>query len=260
MRFIALVKQVPDTKDQRFTDQHSVLREGLDLICNPYDEYALEEAVRLKERFSGEAWALSMGKPSAADLMRFALSIGADEVRLVSDPAIAGSDLLATADILAAALRKCAPFDLILGGKQSSDGENGVIPAAVAGFLDLPCVIDVCRIVDISGGVALVEQMIPGGHNEVEIRLPAVLGVLKDINEPRLPSLKGKLAARSAQVPVWSLSDIGIAPGAVGAAGALTRISGVHDAPGKAGVQVFSGDVEEAVAALVRELLERKLI
>lgn len=260
MRVIALAKQVPDTKDQRFQESFSLLREGLDLICNPYDEYVLEEAIRLKERFSGETIAVSMGKGGAIQLLRHAVSLGIDRAILLSDPLFAGSDLLATATILARAIKKNMPFDIVLTGKQSSDGENGVISSAIAEYLDVPIVMDVRKIVEVKEGKARVEQMVIGGYYEIEVELPAVLGVVKGINEPRLPSLRGKMLAKNAQIPIWTAKDIDVDPAVIGVNGARTKVVAVEDPPKKLGVKVFSGAPEEAAAELVKELLDKKLI
>lgn len=260
MKIIILIKQVPDTKDQRFSQDFRAVREGLDLICNPYDEYAIEEAVRLKERFSGEVLAMSMGTQRAIDLLRFAISLGVDRGLLLNDPAFTGSDLLGTATTLSQAIEKNAPFDLVIGGKQSSDGENGVIPSAIAQFLGLPFVMDVRKIVDIKDGKARVDQMVVGGYYEIEVQLPAVLSVVKEINEPRLPSLKGKMAAKGAQIPVWKAQDLGLDAHRIGMGGAQTKVTQVEDPPSKTGVKIFSGTPQEAVAKLVNELMEKKLI
>lgn len=260
MKLIVLAKQVPDTKDQRFTDQHRILREGLDLIHNPYDEYAIEESVRLKERFGGSVLAVSMGNPSSIDILRYAISVGVDRGLFISDSAIAGSDLLGTAAVLSKAIGKNGPFDLILTGKQSSDGENGVIPSAIAEFLGLPVVMDVRKIVDVKDGMVIVEQRATGGSFHIEVVLPAVISIVKEINEPRLSSLKGKMAARSISIPTWSLKDLELNSDQVGDHGAQTKVVQVKDPRTKAGVKVFSGTVEEAVNQLVNELLDKKLL
>lgn len=260
MKIVASIKQVPDTKDQRFNEKNQVLREGLDLICNPYDEYAIEEAVRLKERFSGESWAMSMGRPSAKDLLRFAVSVGIDKAFLVTDSAASGSDLLSTALILSRAIQKKGPFDVILFGKQSSDGENGVMASAISELLDLPFVSDIKKFIDIKNNVALVEQMSGAGQYEIEVELPAVFSVVKEINEPRLPSLKGKISAKSADIAELSLKDLEISPDQAGTAGALTRVDHVSESPEKRGVMIFPGTPDEAVNALVHEMLSKKLL
>jgi electron transfer flavoprotein beta subunit len=260
VKIVASVKQVPDTKDQRFNEKNQVLREGLDLICNPYDEYAIEEAVRLKERFSAESWAMSMGRPSAKDLLRFAVSVGIDKAFLVSDPAIAASDLLSTALILSRALLKKGPFDVILFGKQSSDGENGVMAAAGSELLNLPFVSDIKKFVDIKNNIAMVEQMAGAGQYEIEVELPAVFSVVKEINEPRLPSLKGKISAKSAEILELSLKDLELSPDQAGSAAALTRVERIVEPAGKSGVKIFPGTPDEAVNDLVQELLSKKLL
>lgn len=260
MKIFCLVKQVPDTKDQRFKEDFTIQRESLDLICNPYDEYVIEEGVRLKERFSGEVLTMTLGKQTALDLLRFAISIGVDRGLLLSDSAFAGSDLLGTATILSMAIQKSGPFDIILAGKQSSDGENGVIPSAIAECLGLPFVMDVRKIIEIKDGIAKVEQMVIGGYYEIEVQLPAVIGVVKEINEPRLPSLKGKMAAKSTQIPIWTAKELGLDPATVGSAGAKTKVMNVQDPHKKEGVKIFSGTPEESASQLVNELIERKLI
>lgn len=260
MKVIALVKQVPDTKDQRFTDQHTAVRDGIDLICNPYDEYSVEEAVRLKERFTAETVALSMGKPSALDLLKFAISVGIDKGVLVSDPALAGSDLLSSSRILSKAIEKLNPFDLILVGKQSSDGENGVLGFAIAEFLGITSVADVKKIVKIENGTAVVEKSAGQGYYEIQVQLPALMSVVKEINEPRLPSLRGKMASKSAQIPVWTIKDLGLNVDEFGVKGARTRVETVLDPEKKQGVKIFNGTVDEAVESLVQELISKKII
>ncbi|MBI1869650.1 MAG: electron transfer flavoprotein subunit beta/FixA family protein [Chlamydiae bacterium] len=260
MKIIALAKQVPDTKDQTFQQNFHVLREGLDLICNPSDEYAIEEAVRLKERLTGEVVVISMGKPTALNLLRFSVSVGADRGILLSDPSFAGSDLLGTAFILSRAIEKNSPFDLIISGKQSSDGENGIISSAIAECLKLPFVMDVRKVIEIKEGVLRLEQMVIGGYYEIEVQLPALISVVKEINEPRLPSLKGKMAAKNVPIPIWGLKELELEVSLIGDQGAQTQVCAVQDPPKKEGVKIFSGRAEEAAAELVNELLKKKLI
>lgn len=220
---IVCVKQVPDTTDVKIDPvTKTLVREGVPAIVNPFDTYALEEAIRIRERLGGKVTALSMGPPQAADALRECLAIGADEAVLLSDRAFAGSDTLATAYALSLAIKRLGA-DIVLCGKQAWDGDTGQVGPGIAEELNIPHVTYVRKLV-LDGSCAVVERLVEGGYERVRTSLPALFTVVKEINEPRLPSLRGKIKAKSAKIPVWGPEDIGADTSRLGLLGSPTEV------------------------------------
>jgi electron transfer flavoprotein beta subunit len=210
MQFAVLIKQVPESTNVQIDPETNTLRrEGVASVMNPFDTYALEEAVRLKEKVGGEVIAVTMGPPQAEAMLRDAIALGADRVVLVSDRAFAGSDTWATSKTLAAALKKIG-YDLILCGKQAIDGDTAQVGPGVATFLDVPQATYVRKIEEITSERATVERLLEEGTEFLSIPLPALFTVVKDINEPRLPSLRGKMKSKKATIETLTASDLGI--------------------------------------------------
>ncbi len=237
---VVCVKQVPDTTDVRINPETKTLvREGVPSIVNPFDTYALEEGIRIREKAGGKVTVLSMGPPQATDALKECLAVGADEAVLLSDRAFAGSDTLATAYALSLAITKIGAT-VVLCGKQAWDGDTAQVGPGVAEELDIPHATYV-RKITLDGEKAFVERLIEGGYEKVELALPALFTVVKEINEPRLPSLRGKLRAKSAKIPVWGPQDIGADVDRLGLLGSPTEV-----------VRVFSPEVRSK--GEVREL------
>ena len=196
MRMVVLVKQVPETTEVEIDSETGTLkREGVDSILNPFDAYAIEEAVRIKERLGdGEVIAVSMGPPQAEAVLREAISVGADRGILLCDQALAGSDTLATSFALSQAA-KSVEFDLIICGKQAIDGDTAQVGPGVACHLGLPQATYVAKVDEVDEKHVRVRRMVEEGYEILELPLPALLTVVKEINEPRLPSLRGKMKA-----------------------------------------------------------------
>ncbi|MGD2278875.1 MAG: electron transfer flavoprotein subunit beta/FixA family protein, partial [Candidatus Omnitrophota bacterium] len=211
MKIAVLIKQVPNTTDVKIDPETNTLkREGVESVINPFDTYAIEEAVRIKERLGeGEVVVVSMGPPQAEEALREALSLGCDSAILLSDRKFAGSDTWATSYTLSQAIRKIGDCDLIICGKQASDGDTAQVGPGVSTHLDIPQVTYVKKIESIDKSKATVERMTEEGYDIIELPLPAVLTVVKEINEPRLPSLKGKMKAKKAEIAVWTAGDLG---------------------------------------------------
>ena len=190
---------------------------------NPYDQHALEEAVRLKEQHGGEVTALTMGPPQAESMLREAVSLGADHVVLASDRAFAGADTWATAYTLEYSLKKLGQFDLILCGKQAIDGDTAQVGPGLATRLDIPYVTCVQKIREVSESGLVVERMMDDGYDVVAVDFPALLTVVKDINDPRVPSLKGKMRAKKAEIKVLSANDIEAEQTCIGLPGSPTQ-------------------------------------
>jgi electron transfer flavoprotein beta subunit len=255
VKIIVCIKQVPDTTNVRINPEtNTLVREGVQSIINPFDVYAIEEGVRLKEKHGGTLTALTMGPPQASEALREAMALGVDNAYLVSDRAFAGADTLATAFALACAIRHLGGADVILMGRQAIDGDTGQVGPGVAENLDISHVTDIRKIEEIVDGRIVVERLLEEGYARIAARLPVVLTVVKEINIPRLPSLKGKLAAKKAEVPVLTAADIGAEVQRLGLNGSPTQVMKIFTPPKPGGGKKFTGEPAETVGALLAEL------
>ena len=259
MRIVTCIKQVPDTTEVKINPEtNTLIREGVASVINPFDMYALEEAVRLKERFGGEAIVLTMGPPQAEGALREALSLGFDSAIHLSDRKFAGSDTWATSLILAKALEKIGQYDLVICGKQASDGDTAQVGPGIATHLNLPQATYVRKIdtvhLDAQPNVIVVERLLEEGYELLELQLPALITVVKEINQPRLPSLRGKMNARKAQIPVCGNQELSIDENQIGLKGSPTQVARIFSPPAKSGGKIFNSEPEEAVSELVEEL------
>lgn len=252
MNIIVCIKQVPETTEVKINPEtNTLIREGVKSIINPFDMYAIEEAVRLKEKFGGKSTVITMGPPQAEAALREAISMGCDEAVLLSDRAFAGSDTWATSYALSCAMRKISDFDLIICGKQASDGDTAQVGPGIAAHLDLPQVTYVKKIEEVKDKVMRVERLMEEGYEIIEVPLPALLTVVKEINEPRLPSLRGMMRAKQAKITVWTAQDIQAEPESLGLKGSPTRVVKIFTPPPRQGGQVFQGDTSEVVEKVV---------
>ncbi len=226
MNVIVCVKQVPGTTEVKMNKEtNTIIREGVEAIINPFDAYAVEEGIRIKEKTEGgKVTILSMGIPSVADLLKETLAVGADEAVLLSDRAFAGADTLATAYALSMGVKKIGNYDLIICGKQASDGDTAQVGPSLAEKLGIPHTTYVRKIEEIREGFIRCQRMTDDGYEVIEMPLPAVITVVKEINEPRLPSLKGMMRSKKAQIPVWTAADIGADENLCGLAGSPTQV------------------------------------
>ena len=252
MNIIVCIKQVPETTEVRINPEtNTLIREGVKSIINPFDMYAIEEGIRLKDKFGGKVTVITMGPPQAEAALREAISLGADEGILVCDRAFAGSDTWATSYTLAGAIKKKGEFDLIICGKQASDGDTAQVGPGISTHLDIPQVTYVKKIEEVKDKTMRVERMMEEGFEIIETPLPALLTVVKEINEPRLPSLKGMMRAKSAQITTWTQKDLGLDLQRIGLCGSPTQVVKIFTPPQRAGGQMLKGEVSEAVEQLV---------
>lgn len=252
MTIIVCIKQVPDTNNVRINPEtNTLIREGVASIVNPFDMYAIEEAVRLKERLAAKTVCLTMGPPQAEEALREALSLGIDEAILLSDRAFAGSDTWATSYTLSKAIEKIGEYHLIICGKQAADGDTAQVGPGIAAHLDIPQVTYVKKIEEINDKTAKVESMTEEGYEIIETPLPALFTVVKEINVPRLPSLKGKMRARQAKISAWTANDLDVDPDFLGLKGSPTQVVKIFTPPPRRGGQILTGDAAEAVGKLV---------
>jgi electron transfer flavoprotein beta subunit len=259
MKIAVCVKEVPDAGPNRRLDPESkrMDRSG-DRSLNQYDLHAVEQGLRLKEAAGdGEVVLISMGASRALDSIRKGLGMGADRAVLVSDEAAAGSDLVATTAVLAAAIEAESP-DLVLFGQQATDGDGAVLWAAVADRLRMPVISQISEL-EVSGGQATAKRQTEFGYDRIRTPLPAVLAVADSLNEPRYPSLKGIMGAKKKPQDVKSLADVGVEPGSAGEAGSRTTVIAIGPPPSR-GETIKIEDDGSGAQKILDFLVERKLV
>jgi electron transfer flavoprotein beta subunit len=259
MKIVVLVKQVPDTAaDKRLDpDTLAVDRGAVDGLINEMDEFAIEEALQLVEKHGGEVTVVSMGPEDATDAYKKALQMGADKAVFLTDPALAGSDALATSYALAKVLGTLE-FDLVILGSEASDARTSLVPALLAERLNLPQLSFAAK-VEVDGAAIKINRLTDYGHDVVEATLPAVVSVVEKINEPRYPSFKGIMAAKKKPVEVLDAAAAGIEPGQVGWAGSRTKVLDATVAPPRAKGTIVSDEGDGGVA-LVEFLAAKKFV
>jgi electron transfer flavoprotein beta subunit len=260
MNIVVLVKQVPDTYSERKLRDDGVLdRDATDAVLDEINERAVEAALQLKEANDGsEVTVLTMGPDRATDAIRKALSMGADKAVHLSDDALAGSDAVSTAKVLAKAIGTVEGVDLVLAGNEASDGRGAAVPAMVADVLGWPAMTHV-RELTVEGGAVTGRRETDDGVTVLTAELPVVVSVSEKINEPRYPSFKGIMAAKKKPVAKLALADVGVDAGEVGLANALTTVTSASPKPPKSGGEKVTdeGDGGDKIAAY---LVGQKLI
>lgn len=255
MNIVVCIKQVPNTTQVRINPEtNTLIREGVESVINPFDAYAIEEGVRLREKFGGKVTVVTMGPPQAETALREALSVGCDEAILVSDRRFAGSDTWATSYVLSQTVKKVGNVDIVLCGKQASDGDTAQVGPGVSTFLNIPQVTYVKKIEEIKENTARVERMTEEGFEIIETPLPCLFTVVKEINEPRLPSLKGKMKAKKAEILKWNAEDLNCDFENLGLDGSPTRVVKIFTPPLRESGVILEGDTQEIVDKLVTEL------
>jgi electron transfer flavoprotein beta subunit len=252
MNIIVCIKQVPNTTDVKIDPvTNTLIREGVESVINPFDTYAIEEAVRLKERFGGKVTVITMGPPQAENAIKEAISLGCDEGILVSDRKFAGSDTWATSYTLSKTIKKIGKFDMIICGKQAIDGDTAQVGPGIAAFLDIPQITFVKKIEDIKDSLMRAERMTEEGYDIIESPLPCLITVVKEINEPRLPSLKGKMRAKKAEIKKLEAKDLDADPDLLGLKGSPTKVVKIFTPPPRKGGQILEGEVKDISGKLV---------
>ncbi|NQU19513.1 electron transfer flavoprotein subunit beta/FixA family protein [bacterium] len=260
MNIIVFIKQVPETTQVQIDPKtNTLIREGVQSIINPFDMYAIEEGIRLKEKFGGKVTVLTMGPPQAESALREAISLGCDEGILLSDRAFAGSDTLATSYTLAMAVKKIKEFDIIICGKQASDGDTAQVGPGISTHLDIPQITYVKKIEEVKDNSAIVERMTEEGFEVIKAPLPCLITVVKEINEPRIPSLKGMMRSKKAAITTWKAIDLQAEEDRIGLKGSPTQVVKIFTPPSRPKGQIFDGAADESVAKLV-DILKSQLI
>lgn len=259
MHIVVCIKQVPDAKNVRIDpDTHTLVRQGVESIINPFDMFAVEAALRLKDVSDAKVTTMTMGPPQAEAALRDTLALGVDDAVLLSDRAVAGSDTWATSKVLAAAVKKMGDVDLICCGKQAIDGDTAQVGPEVATLLDIPYATFVKSVEILDSKSLKVARQTDEGVELWKVPMPALLTVLKEVGEPRVPSLKHKMRAKKAPIPVWGISELGLDPKEVGLAGSFTQVVRVFSPPRRGNRVMIEGTIEEMADQLFRHLKEAK--
>jgi electron transfer flavoprotein beta subunit len=256
-----LIKQVPGSTDIKIDPKkNTLIRDGVEAVINPFDTYAIEEAIRLKEAHGGMVTVITMGPPQAADALRQAISVGADKGILLSDRVFAGADTLATSYTLAAAIKKAGGADLIICGKQTIDGDTGQVGPEIAMHLNIPFATYIKKIEKTTDGTMRVERLVEDGYEVLDMPLPCLITVVKEINEPRLPGLRGIMAAKKADIETWAAADLKGDEKRYGLSGSPTQvIESFVPQRDKTG-EILTGSLEHQIEQLVDRLKEAGVV
>lgn len=254
MRIVVCIKQVPDTSEVKINlETGTLIREGVPSIINPFDMHAIEAGLQLKEKTKGTVTVITMGPPQAESALREALSLGVDKAVLLCDKAFAGSDTWATSYTLSKAIKKIGA-DIIICGKQAIDGDTAQVGPETAEFLDIPHISYVRRIEDVTDKLIRVHRLMDEGYDIVESTIPVLITVVKELNEPRLPSLKGKIAAKKAEIIKWGMNDIDINENDTGLKGSPTKVKNIFKPQIRSDRKMLEGTPEQQVDLLINEL------
>ena len=263
MKIVVTVKQVPDTSAEKSFDSSTkhLNRTTIENVLNPFDEYAIEEALKIKEALGGDTKVtiLTMAPESGREIVRKALAMGADDAAMLFDDAVGGSDTMATASALALAL-KAIGFDLIMSGTQSTDAINCVVPAAIAEHLGIPC-LTYAKKMTVSDGSVEIHRETESGYLRVAATLPALVSVTKGINEPRYPSLKGIMGAKKKEIRALTLAEIGADAGKLGDSGSKTKVDSFRPVGARQkGMIINAADGKEGAQKIMEFLIAKKVI
>jgi len=256
VHIVVPIKQVPETSNVRMDPETgTMIRSGVETVVNPLDLYAIETAIRLKEEHGGTITALSMGPPPARKVLKEAIAMGCDEGVLVSDRAFGGADTWATSYTLAQSIRALGEFDLIVAGERATDGDTAQVGPGIAAWLDIPLATYVAAITAVAEDAITVERLVEEGYQILRLPTPALITVVKEIASPRLPTLRGKKRARTAEIPIFSTENLELDPSYLGLKGSPTKVVKIETPKvTRGGTTVIAND-EDGVTSAVDELV-----
>lgn len=261
LNIVVCIKQVPETTEVEFDEETGRLkREGVAAVINPFDEYAIEEGLKIKEKHGGTVKVLTMGPPWAADAVRNAIAMGADEGYIATDRAFAGADTWATSLTLAKTIEHMGDYDIILCGLKTTDGDTGQTGPEMAEHLGIPHVCYVNEVQGIEDEKVTLKRIMDDGVETLEAPLPLLISVSKDINQPRLATLRGRLKAKKAEIKEITNEDLGIDPDEIGLEGSFTRVVKIFEPETHEAGEVVEGTTEELVEAIYQKLQECKVV
>lgn len=261
LKIIVCIKQVPANSDVKIDyKKGTLIRDGILTEVNPFDMYAIEEAVRLKERYGAKITVISMGLPQAEDSLREALAMGCDSAILLTDRKFSGADTLATAYTLACGIKKIVTYDLVICGLKTTDGDTGQVGPGLAEELDIPYIGYVRKIIILKDSIICLERSLDDCYEIVEFPLPAVITVTKEANEPRYPSFKRRLIAKKASILVWTEDDLRSDRKRLGIDGSPTRVIKIFPPPLQGKGELIKGHPNMQAKRLIQKLKEIKII
>jgi len=277
LNIVIPIKQVPETSNVKMDEETGTMkRDGVESIINPLDLYAIETGIQLKEEYGGTITVITMGPPSADKALKEAIAMGCDEGVLLSGREFAGSDTWATSYALSQAIKELGDFDLILAGERATDGDTGQVGPGIASWLDLTLSTYTSKVVDVNlvdeevdytsteQDSIIVERMVEDGYEKLQLPLPALLTVVKEISFPRLPTLRGKQRSRKIEIPQWNLKNLDLNEEYLGLNGSPTRVVNIDHPKVTRGGTVIDvredGKVEEAVSKLIDYLKSKELV
>ena len=261
MKVVVCIKQVPDTTDIKWTENNTIQREGVESIINPFDEYALETAIRLKDKYGAEVIAISMGPPQAEDILKKAIAMGCDGAFLVSDRKFSGADTIATSRTLASAIREKAPdFNLVICGQFATDGDTAQTGPSIAENLGIPQITYVKEITTVDDDSITVKKEVEDGIETLKMKLPGLLCIQKCDYEPRSIKIQGYITAQNSAVPYYCAEDIKLEPTLAGMKGSPTYVSKAFRPEQKKECQLYTPESPAQAAQLILEKIEESKI
>jgi electron transfer flavoprotein beta subunit len=261
LKIVVPIKQVPETTEVEFDEETGRLkREGVAAVINPFDEYAIEEGLRLREKHGGLVKVITMGPPWAADALRDAIAMGADEAWLATDRVFGGADTWATSLTISKCIKAMGEFDLIICGLKTTDGDTGQTGPEMAEHLGIPHICYVSEIKEITHRKVIVKRNTDDGVEMLEAPLPLLLTVGKDINQPRLATLRGRLKAKKAEIKEITNNELKMNPSKIGLEGSFTRVVKIFEPEEHEAGEIVRGSPEELADAIFSKLQECKVI
>lgn len=264
MNIIVTIKQVPESSNVKMDPETgTMLRTSAEAVINPLDTNAIEAALTLLDKYGGKVTVISMGPKRAVEALYEALAMGCDEAVLLSSPKFAGSDTWATSYVLALAIEKLAPYDMVICGERATDGETGQVGPGIAACLDLPLGTYISKFIEVDKGKARFERAVEGGHEILQTSLPFVAVVVKEIGTPRLSTVRSKLKAKKKEIPVWGPDEIDAVPESIGLKGSPTKVVKINTPKlmrkGNLITIKSPADIEKAADLFIDFLKEREL-
>lgn len=261
LHIIVLMKQVPDTDEVKMNPETgTMVRDGVGTVINPLDLHAIQAALDIREKRGGKISVISMGPPVTQEALKEAIAMGVDETVLLTDRLYSGADTWATAHVLATAIRKLPPYDLILAGEKATDGETGQVGPEVATMLDLPFSTYITKITLEADGVE-VERTVEEGYEDQFLPFPCLLTVLGDLNDPGMPTLSGKIKARRQEIDRWGAQSLNLEAETIGLKGSPTRVVTISYPKVTRSVEKFAGkEIDQGIGKIIDRLKEMAIL
>lgn len=264
MNIIVTIKQVPESSNVKMDPETgTMLRTSAEAVINPLDTNAIEAALTLRDKYGGKVTVLSMGPKRAEEALYEALAMGCDDAVLLNSPKFAGSDTWATSYVLALAIEKLAPYDIVICGERATDGETGQVGPGIAACLDLPLGTYISKFIEVDEDKVRFERAVEGGHEILQTSLPFVAVVVKEIGTPRLSTVRSKLKAKKMEIPIWGPDEIDAKPEWIGLKGSPTRVVKINTPKlmrkGNLITIKTPDDIEKAADMFIDFLKEREL-